>query len=308
MQFNTRGFQRDIRQGAEQLDLIGWTVALDKFDNFPTSFAGDFGDLVEYIEARRAPKKHQLAISGLFGGDGRRCLENAAPRQFLPFDIDGADGDGVDEETYQWLVWYFENTYSHVRYETHSSQPDARKFRVIIELDKRVTDEQSRALGHHIQIESGFPDVFDAAVYRLSQLCYLAAPWVEVVRVDGLPVDVAHLLRVAQRLGRYVPSKAQVKRESPKLAASAIARLQEQLDVPDVVAFFQHNGLVQKESKRGLHVICPWVADHSHGDATGTMVFRPSADNGYIGGFHCCHSHCEHRNIKDVFRLIRGLK
>jgi len=305
MEFNTQGYQHDVRHGAEQLDLIGWTIALDKFDNYPTSFVGDFNDLCEYIEARRAPKKHQLAISGLFGGDGRRCLENAAPRQFLPFDIDGANGDGVDEETYQWLVWYFEHTFSHVRYETHSSAPGSRKFRVILELDRRVSDEQSRALGHHIQVQSGHPDVFDAAVYRLSQLCYLAAPWVDVVRVDGPPVDTRHLLRVAQRLGNYRPNKPKPKR--PELSSQAIEAMRKQLQVPDVVAFFQHNGLVMREKDHGLQVICPWVEEHSHGDQTGTMVFRPGPDNGYLGGFHCCHSHCEYRNIKDIFALIRGL-
>ena len=305
MEFNTRGFQRDISTGTEQLSLLGWSIALDKYDNFPTSFAGDFDDLSEYVEARRTVKKHQLAISGLFAKDGRRCLENAAPRQFLPFDIDGEDGLGVDEECFAWLTQYFDHTFSSVRYETHSSKPDARKFRVIVELSERVTDAQSRGLGDFIAKQSGFPGVFDAAVYRLSQLCYLAPPWSEVVRSCAPVLNVQHTLRLAARDGTYKEQRP--RKAVPSLASDAIAKLQKNLDIPDIVAFFQQNGLVLRDSPKGLAVICPWVGEHTHQDPTGTMLFRPSTDNGYIGGFHCCHSHCEFRNVKDIFKLIKGL-
>ena len=47
-----------------------------------------------------------------------------------------------------------------------------------------------------------------------------------------------------------------------------------------------------------VHITCPWVHEHTGGDASGTVFFgRP--------GFRCHHDHCSHRGIRDLKAWMR---
>lgn len=49
-------------------------------------------------------------------------------------------------------------------------------------------------------------------------------------------------------------------------------------------------------------MICPWRNGHTNGDISGTAYAYPSAENHYLGGFHCHHGTCTGRNIGDLRR------
>lgn len=63
------------------------------------------------------------------------------------------------------------------------------------------------------------------------------------------------------------------------------------------------------ELRPGYHeIICPWVDDHSDGEATGTYYMEPEALNSWHGGFICHHGHCEKRDISDLMGWVRAQK
>lgn len=73
----------------------------------------------------------------------------------------------------------------------------------------------------------------------------------------------------------------------------------------DVAAWFAHHGAYVGILAGHIHgVRCPWLAEHSTPSpksASDTVIFA-SAGDGWPG-FHCKHSHCAGRDIKDVMRL-----
>lgn len=72
----------------------------------------------------------------------------------------------------------------------------------------------------------------------------------------------------------------------------------------DVVAWFQQHGAYRKPVGPGVHgVICPWSVEHSTGRPTPseTVIFDARADR--WPGFHCHHSHCDGRTLRDVLAL-----
>jgi hypothetical protein len=73
----------------------------------------------------------------------------------------------------------------------------------------------------------------------------------------------------------------------------------------DVVAWFTSHDLYVGHLHDHLHgVRCPWSDEHSTSspeDGGDTVVFE--RDGGWPG-FHCKHSHCESRDIRDVINLL----
>lgn len=264
--------------------FIGWSLGRDKYDNRPHSFAGEWSDLIEFVDCHRAPKKGVYGLAGLFGNDGRRCLENALPRHFLPFDLDGTDSTGVPDAELERAIAAFDGLEA-ISYETASSQPGARKARFIVLLSRPITDDESRRLGAFVAGLTGV-NGWDKSVYWLSQMCYLPPPHSELIVMNGAPLPVDDFLR-------KIPPPPPKFRPRLKLTQA-----------PDARSFFVQNGLVLRDFRHGLHVICPWVNEHSGADKTGTAWFEPGAENGFLGGFKCQHAHCSHRKIGDVFALM----
>lgn len=264
--------------------LIGWSIARDKYDNFPRQYSGKWSDLVDFVDTHRARAKGLLGLAGIFANDGRRCLVNALPRHFLPFDLDGEGG--VTDGDLENAIRAFEGIES-VAYETASSQPDARKARFLVNLSRPVNDEESRLLGAFIASLSGVSG-WDESIYRLSQMAYLPPPQSRLIVLQGSPLPVDDLL---------------LKIQKPKPKRQPRTQLRSTLDAH---SFFIQNGLVLRESRHGYHVICPWAHEHSNGDRSGTAWFEPSAENGFAGGFKCLHAHCSSRSIGDIFALMRG--
>lgn len=68
----------------------------------------------------------------------------------------------------------------------------------------------------------------------------------------------------------------------------------------NVVDLFKSLGLYKRYLDENKHAVqCPWIFDHSDEDhelKTDTVIF----ENEGWPGFHCSHSHCEDRSIRDV--------
>ena len=72
----------------------------------------------------------------------------------------------------------------------------------------------------------------------------------------------------------------------------------------DVVSWFQALGLYEHHIERHIHAVtCPWESEHTTSARNDTTIFE--ADGGWPG-FHCKHSHCAGRNIRDVLTLYRN--
>jgi hypothetical protein len=282
-----QGQNHHVQAAVDALGFIGWTLARDKYDNFPRSFAGDWDDLIAFIDSHRAPRKGLNGLAGLFANDGRRCLDNALPRHFLPFDLDGDDGAGVPDNVFERQIDAFQGIEA-VAYETASSKPNARKARIMVRLSRGITDRESRALGGFISGLTGISG-WDASVYMLSQVCYLPPLGSKLIRIEGEPLDVDVMLA---RIPKLRPKKMKRGKFRP---------------AEDLRGFFAQNGLILREADSVIHVRCPWVNEHTGGDQGGTAYFEPSPQNGFAGGFKCLHAHCQHRSVKDIHRLAKGV-
>lgn len=68
-------------------------------------------------------------------------------------------------------------------------------------------------------------------------------------------------------------------------------------------------GRHKEELRPGYHeIICPWLAFHSDGAATGTYYTEPEGMNSWHGGFMCHHGHCAERDINDLIGYLRAEK
>lgn len=68
----------------------------------------------------------------------------------------------------------------------------------------------------------------------------------------------------------------------------------------DAVGLFSSRGLYLREAGIGKHwVICPWEHEHSTTGETDTVVWE-----GEWPTFHCSHSHCNGRTMRDVIAVL----
>lgn len=72
-------------------------------------------------------------------------------------------------------------------------------------------------------------------------------------------------------------------------------------------AAFTHAGMVGRPlGVDKVAVQCPWENDHTQGERydSSTVVFGPSGSGSNLGFFHCSHSHCAGRTIRDVLAAL----
>jgi len=76
-----------------------------------------------------------------------------------------------------------------------------------------------------------------------------------------------------------------------------------------VIKWLHVLGYWKAELRPGYHeIICPWLADHSDGAATGTYYTEPEGLNSWQGGFMCHHGHCADHDISDLIGWLRAMK
>lgn len=71
----------------------------------------------------------------------------------------------------------------------------------------------------------------------------------------------------------------------------------------DVIAWFSAHDFYEHPVEGVMHsVVCPWEDEHSETNPNDTIIFA-NTDGGWPG-FHCKHSHCEGRTIRDVMEIL----
>ncbi len=72
----------------------------------------------------------------------------------------------------------------------------------------------------------------------------------------------------------------------------------------DIVAWFRAHGAYRRELSDGKHAVaCPWIDEHSTTCEAGTdTVIWTTSTTGWPV-FHCSHSHCDGRTLRDVIAL-----
>lgn len=69
-----------------------------------------------------------------------------------------------------------------------------------------------------------------------------------------------------------------------------------------ILPVLEAGGLVLGDIPGGHRVVCPWSAEHTGRDETGSAYFYPTEANNWLGGFKCHHGHGDQANI---FQLMR---
>jgi hypothetical protein len=115
--------------------------------------------------------------------------------------------------------------------------------------------------------------------------------------LDVVPAEILLVLREQlDQLAALVPAKPTRTMRTP---SADVGR-----DFPELLAAIQAKGLYLQQVGEDHFIVCPWKAEHSiESGVSETMLFEPSAANGYAGGFRCQHSHCTERRIADVYAL-----
>lgn len=146
-----------------------------------------------------------------------------------------------------------------------------------------------------------------------------------ITRYGRLPVGVNGKAKYTDNTGKpweqRVHSWHPERRYSPEEIAKAygfkldvVARPKPRRHAPKAdqggyVAILDAAGLYL-EGMRGMEghrIICPWHAQHTDEDTTGTVYFQPSEENEWRGGFICHHGHCKGRNIADLDYFVQRL-
>lgn len=190
---------------------IAYSRGKDKFDNCPEQqTAPDFDHYVRalfqdrgrqkgeiYFCAPMVPTEHRKPIYR--GLKPWRRADAARPWRILNLDLDRIDGASTLDALKSFL-----RGYSAALYTTASHTEQAPRARVVIELKREVDRDESLTLGplFEMLIEEAVGSEcikFDKAVYRTEQPIYTPLVAAQVMRFQGVPVDVDVLMEQATR-------------------------------------------------------------------------------------------------------------
>ncbi len=263
---------------------FAYSRGTSKYDNYPAQrTATTFAEFAEAVLADRAQPKGLTYICSAFkpNGDGRhhRCLDDALPRRFLPFDMDGA----ADGEVFSNLVLWLQ-PYSGFGYTTASHTPNKPRLRFVLELDREVDRAEGERIGLAIQrridAELGAGRLkWDPSVYRAEQPLF-TPPFrgAQTFRFEGEPVDVDALLAEAPDIEPERPG-AEARAQTAATADPVLRRLSER-------------DMVLREVAPGKYaVVCPFDAEHQEKTSeSSTVYYLPNFGGVRYGKFHCLHS------------------
>lgn len=158
--------------------------------------AADFAALVAALDADRAASKPTAAyICGPLNGSGHRCAEGALPRRFIALDFDRVAPDALAGLGMRLAG------FSGCGWPTHSSKPDAPRWRAILELDREATRDECMRLGDVLAAdfadEFGEDILLDVSTHRGEQPVFVPPAGVTLARYTGDPINVDRYLRDA---------------------------------------------------------------------------------------------------------------
>lgn len=158
--------------------------------------AADFAAFVAALDGdRAADKKTAHYFCGPLNGDGRRCAEGALPRRWLAQDLDAIEADRLGDV----LLWFA--GFSGAAWPTHSSKPEAPRYRIILELDREVTRGEAMRIGATLRgdldAEFGQAVKVDPCTERGEQPIFAPPAGVTLSRFMGDALDVERYLQAA---------------------------------------------------------------------------------------------------------------
>lgn len=277
---------------------LHWSYGVNRYDARPTQHEGTLRDLALFVQQHRAASKARAGyICGPMSGDGRRCRANAAPRAWLALDVDHIDADVLGDWRLHLAAW------RGIGWATASSTAQAPRERVVIELDEHV--DRASAIRIGALLTRDVADIFgasvrlDACAFRAEQPAFMPVGNVSLYYLTGDP------LRVQEWLAQAPPPPPEPPQATAADVAIADARMRWLVDA------LGRAGLLRRplDNERGYALACPWGAQHTTQDAgnsSATVLLFPAEGNGWRGGFRCLHSHCEHRRLRDLERLLQA--
>ena len=169
---------------------FAWSIGRNRFDATPEQHAAE--TLREFaagvLSRRAASKATAVYIAPPFGGDGRRCRENALPRRWMALDVDGIDADVLID----WRL--FLTRWRGFGWSTASSTAEHPRERAIVELSEPVDRAQGIAIGALILRDVA--EYFGSAIridpcgFRAEQPAFLPPEGVKPFFLLGEPIDV----------------------------------------------------------------------------------------------------------------------
>lgn len=278
--------------------LLAWSQGRNRYDVQPRQHAGTLHEFAAAMRRAQAPCKLRAPyVCAPLGGDGRRCLTNALPRNWLALDL-----DHIDPEVFaEWRL--FAARWLGLGWPTASSMPEQPRDRAIILLDQAVDRTDTLRLGsvltRVLERRFGTGLRIDPCCFRPEQPAFVAPAGTRHFYLMGAPLDVAAWLAHAP------PPRPPLPMPTAEQAQHWDARFRW------LMAHMQDVGLLLAPLANGLgyRVRCPWSAQHSEGGAdSATALLLPSEANGWHGSFCCLHAHCRTRRLRDAVSLFQAFE
>lgn len=111
---------------------------------------------------------------------------------------------------------------------------------------------------------------------------------------------------------RYFTATGNRLPNAPAAIAERTAMVQKITDIvwgDDLVGLCKLRDLFLSESGENVHIRCPWESEHTHGNGEKDAALQ--VRDGKVVGFHCFHSHCADRTLRDIkkwFGIAVGLE
>lgn len=278
---------------------IEYSWGRDASDAYPKQrTAASFRAFAKYVCDHRAKQKGQLYFCAPFvehDGKHHRCKDDAAPRRFLPLDLDFIpDGEALAD-----LLLALQ-PYRHFAYTTASHTPELPRLRVVLELSRPVDRDDGIRIGLAFQAQlAGMPGLadirFDTSVYRAEQACFGPLTGAEVYprdrRMTGAMLDVDELLASAPE----IPHESNSSERAERIAH----------DDPKIAYLYEHGFVLEVPKLVGkLAIRCPNAAAHSHETGpTSTVVLLPHFNGVVHAKIKCLHESCASVTQDDFWRL-----
>ena len=300
----------------------------------------DFARIVQNARnARKNDAKDGPAICAPMK-DNKRKDVNVLPRNWAAIDIDGGkqqkqdaagkvytpkgtDSLGISPQVLEALKEVLK-PFSCFIYPTHSDTPTARKYRVVMALDKELGPKDWEVCARNVclwlmekvpelaeQPDKLITAAIDSASYTPAQIMY-TVPKEKAASLElfsGTPISTAQFTK-----GSKTEKKALAKIDSTAPAPEAEGFRPELKHVDSILEALTKRGLILRDMGGGKYAIkCP-SGEHDDGSLTSTAYFAPGSkrDNGkrYRYGAICCmHDTCKSKGRgTEAFLSMLGME
>lgn len=279
------------RQSCALLSLpdgtLEYSIGTSIYDNYPTQgVVCNFEEFIDVFERLRAPRKGTFYIAPAFDKDGRRCNQNCKPHRYAGFDLDGGVSGSLEDDQFAEICLQM-SAWHGFRYETSSSLRGNRRARFVLELDRAVSREDGLRVRQFIRGLMPKYGHWDKSCDNPSQPLFMPGLQAQILRFgeDPLPVDQILALIPPPSTNNITRPRQPIFKDSVLKGLKSLGYWQSELD----------------DQKHKIH--CPWADEHTDG-RTEAFYFEPNNANGFTGGFHCFHGHCQHRNIGHLIHRL----